>query len=330
MRPDFNKLLVERERAGHSMDYGMTRKSKRLNEADVLQIGGRQGMRKRHKLSGEYKSFNENLNPLKGFLHSKLGKKWDKTYSELRKTFDARSVINNHILEHLFDYVDTHAVIIDGKVMTMGGRYSRQGYVPIKQSYSEYYVCPKDGTLKKPNKQPRRSIVKEQEAQKLREEAKVFRAVDDKTHLRFIGGLWYAFDILELPPAKIVYQRPSGEDKYRVSGYGNGAKYATWAELSEPLKRQFGVKTAVEGVVYDEFTGQQVFREAGSRGYQSARRYGVYSYGPRTLGHAQYYANKRTASRDMLKKLGIDGTATFDEEASVMSHREASKYRKAA
>ena len=49
-------------------------------EADVLQIGGRQGMRKRHKVAGEYKSFNENLNPLKGFLHSKLGKKWDKTW----------------------------------------------------------------------------------------------------------------------------------------------------------------------------------------------------------------------------------------------------------
>lgn len=330
MRPDFNKLLVERERVGHSMDYGMTRKSKRLNEADVLQIGGRQGMRKRHKLSGEYKSFNENLNPLKGFLHSKIGKKWDKTYSELRKTFDARSVINQHILEHLFDYVDVNAVIIDGKIMTMSGRYNPRGYVPIKQSYSDYYVCPKDGTLKKSNKQPRRSIIKQAEADKVREEAKVFRVLDDKTHLRFMDGLWYAFDVLELPPARIEYRRPAGDDKYRVSGYGDGARFVTWAELNEAQRKQFGIKTAVEGVVFDEFTGQQVFREAGTRGYQSARRYGVYSYGPRTLGLAQYYAHKRTASHKMLKAADIDGTAAFDENASTMSHREASKYRKAA
>lgn len=327
MREDFNKLLVERERIGSGRSFHEVRRCKIKGLNDDY-FGGRESMKKRHHIGYETKSFNENLNPLKGFLHSKIGKNWDKVYSELRKTFDARSVINQHILEHLYQYVDTKAVLIDGKVMTLG-KYSSRGYVSIKQCYSDYYVCPKDGTLKKPNKEPRRSIIKQHEADKQREADKVFRVLDDNTHLRFVDGLWYAFDILELPPAKIVYQRPGSVDKFRISGYGDSAKYSTWAELSEPLKRQHGIKTAVEGVVYDEFTKQQVFREAGSRGYQSTRRYGVYSYGPYTLGHAEYYANKRTANHKMLEKLGIDGTATFDGDIK-MSHREASKYRKAA
>ena len=340
MRPDFNKLLVERERAGHKRRFHENRRMKQFDKVDgpggEYAFGGRESMRKRYKVTGNNKSFNENLNPLKGWLHSCLGKKWDKCYSELRKTFDARGVINNHILEHLFDYVEVNTKVVDGIVMVLDGYNGSKGYVPLKKRqynmrWPEYYVCPKDGTLKTMHKPPRRSIVKEAEARKQREIDAVFRKIDDKTHLRLMDGVWYAFDVLPLPPVVVeVYNPYPADHVFTVSrSYSPLKKQKVWAEMNADERKQHGRTRIVSGLVTDEFTGERVSRSDYARGYQSSRRYGVYSYGAPTLAVHQYYANKRTASHKLLKAAGVVGTAAANDE-SVMSHREASKYRKAA
>lgn len=156
MRDDFAKQLTERERIGHSRSYADVRGLKAFKHVDQY-FGGRESMKARHRLNYQTKSFNENLNPLKGWLHSCIGKQWDKCYGELRKKFDARKVVNAHILEHLFDYVEVNAYLKGGKVVFLQlYRYGGQDReLPIKQCRADYYVCPKDGTLKVTSKQPR-------------------------------------------------------------------------------------------------------------------------------------------------------------------------------
>lgn len=304
MREDFNKLLVERERLGHHKKFHEHRRMKAFDRVDgpggEFAFGGRESMKKRHKYNYDMKSFNENLNPLKGFLRSKIGKKWDKVYSELRKTFDSRSVINNHILEHLFQYVDIHAKLIDGRVMTMAGQYSQRGYVPIKESFSDYYVCPKDGTLKVVNKQSYRTIQRQRKIEREREAQKTFRVVDADTHLRFIDGVWYVFGIKDLPPARIEYQRPGSIDKFRVNGWGDSAKYATWEELNAEQRKRFGLPRAVSGTVRDVFLENTIYQ---------GRPLGYGDYGAKNPGTNRYYATKATASQKLLKKFDLVGTA---------------------
>ena len=337
MRPDFNKLLVERERPRSWMKFGYTRKNKNLNAAtDQLGIGGREGMRKRHKISGDYKNFNENLNPLKSWIHSQLGKKWDKSYSDLRKTFDCRGVINNHILEHLFDYIEINTKLVDGVVMVLDGYNGSKGYVPLKKRFSssyrhDYYVCPKDGTVKSMVKQPRRSVIKQQEADAQKKKDSVFRDLGDK-HLHLEeDGVWYVYDVEVLPPVVKEYARPNvpKDHLFTVSGSWGKKREKLWEELNQAEHTTHGVLRIISGDVLDARTNVRTHREDRSRGYQSVRRHGVYSYGQPTAGRDKYYSTKQQASHKLLKQAGLNGSAMYDEDKVIgMSHREASKYRK--
>lgn len=308
MKADFNKLLVERERSGHRMHFGENRHLRILNlkDEDGYPLGGRESMRKRHKISGEYKSFNENLNPLKGWVRGCLGKKWDKCYSELRKTFDARGVINDHILQHLYDYVDVNAKLIDGKVMTTR-RYSGAGFVPISQSLSEYYVCPKDGIVKKTNKAPRRSVIKEEEARKQREKDAVFRALDADNHLHLIDGVWYHFTLKDLPEPTIRIEKPAGVELFKVGNY-NGSRLRSWDDLNEQEKEKYGIARVGFGAVLDLLTGQLVYKKPPPRSSFFGRSRGFYSSRPGDAGAQRYHATKVTASHKLLKQAGIVNT----------------------
>lgn len=312
MRDDFAKQLVERERIGHKMKYGDTRHSKAFKHVDEY-FGGREGIKKRHHLGYSTKSFNENLNPLWGWLRSVVGKKWDKSYSELRKKFDARSTINAHILQHLFQEVEVHTFVGEkGAVMFMDTRYTNKGEQPISKCYKDYYVCPKDGTLKITKKQPRRSIIKQAEADKLKAKLAVSRLLPDGSELhKGEDGIWYHYTFAILPKATVEYVRPVGQTEFKI-GYaylGKGQKTKTWDELNQAERERFGVKVySIPGVV-DVKTGARIT--------------------PSTTRTIRYAATKRTASTKVLRSQGLDGTAAANDE-TVLSHREASKYRKAA
>ncbi len=100
---------------------------------------------------GETKYFNDNLGPLKKFLHSKTGKHWDNVYSELCQKMDKSTVLGQHLIDHLLCFVEINVEIIDGKVYGHDGGFSRYelgsfGFTP------KYYVHPKTGCLTKVKK----------------------------------------------------------------------------------------------------------------------------------------------------------------------------------
>ena len=272
------------------------------------EVGGREPMKHRYRIGYETKVFNENLNPLKGWLHSVLGKKWDKSYSELRKTFDARGVINNHILEHLFDHVEVNTKLVDGVVMVLDGYNGSRGYVPLKTRvynarYPDYYVCPKDGTLKTMGKPPRRSIIKQREAEARAKVLAVKRVLNDKEVLHLVDGVWYHFDLLPVPVAKVVYQKPMSTDVFKIGyHFGKGPdnrREKTWDELNEQERERFGVKQVIGGTAYDEFTGRTVYRDQ-----KGVTHYDRISFHYPVKAEV-YHANKKTASKKHLKQAGL-------------------------
>lgn len=152
------KVLVERPRPG-SRDGSRPRKGywKRLQleltSGDALP---REGMKAR---CGGTRFFNEHLAPLRRFLQSNTGRPWNMVYGEICKHVDRGNVVQKHILTHLFDYVVTNVVMIDGQPCRGAGTGWRAHGEPLRTSHyrDQWYVCPKSGLLRKSKYVPRAS-----------------------------------------------------------------------------------------------------------------------------------------------------------------------------
>jgi hypothetical protein len=306
MRDDFNKVIVERERPGSSDHYHNYRHMRGPKGFKDDEVGGREPMKYHYRVGYDTKPFNENLNPLYGWLHSIIGKNWDKCYSELRKKFDARGVINNHILEHLYQDLQTKAYLnAKGAVVCMDGNYSTRGEVPISRCGKDYYVCPKDGTVKKTHKPPRRSVVMEAAANKIKAELAVKRILNDREVLHLVDGVWFHFDLLPIPKVKIEYHPPLGSTPSTLfkTGYafGPGYKEKTWREMNQAEREKHGTRRIIGGTARDELTNEVVYST--ERQTFRGQRYSLH---PANYRHdSLYLGNKKTANKKQLKAAGL-------------------------
>lgn len=135
MRKDMNKVLVERSRLGGKYD----RKGRQKSLED---LPTKESMKKTHK---DRKILNENLNPLKRFLQSKVGSNWDKVYSEISENLKPDNAVQQHVRDHVWDFVRQHVVIQDKRVYS-----SRRFYGKLMElRNNELYICPMTNILKK-------------------------------------------------------------------------------------------------------------------------------------------------------------------------------------
>jgi hypothetical protein len=153
------KVLVERPRLRHHSGYSGPGKGYHKQMQKWLDAGdsppSREGMKERY---GEYrKHFNENLAPLRRFLQANVGRPWNKVYAEICKHIDRDNVVQKHILTHLFQYVITRVVMIDGQPCRTESYAGRRYGEPLRTSHDRYqwYVCPKSGLLRKSKYVPR-------------------------------------------------------------------------------------------------------------------------------------------------------------------------------
>jgi hypothetical protein len=59
---------------------------------------------------GGTKGFSDHLGPLERYLRSQVGRPWNKVYSEIAAHIRPSNALQQHILSHLFGYVELHAV----------------------------------------------------------------------------------------------------------------------------------------------------------------------------------------------------------------------------
>jgi hypothetical protein len=147
MRSDMSKVLVERPRMRRGNTIGGGREigfRQRLAGEDVpVKVGMKYGHVRR-------KWLNDNLAPLKRFLQSAVGRPWNKVYAEICATMDRRSVVQEHIFQHLFGYVlqEVRAVPSANGKFTVFEAYERASWQPVEQSRSPYFVDPRTGILR--------------------------------------------------------------------------------------------------------------------------------------------------------------------------------------
>lgn len=203
MRKDLNKLLCERERRGSKNHFRYFRKMKIFSHArgeELEDLPSRESMKCRYNRNYDRKEFNENLNPLYGFVRKSVGKKWDETYSELCEVFDMSSVINNHILEHLAHTVETKIIEEDSELFYRW--YNRALQPVIDKDGPEYYVHPRTGVLLKNEKyesyrQRSNRYTKYYKSQNGNTDER--KVISDSLEYRLRNGIWFACEMESFP-----------------------------------------------------------------------------------------------------------------------------------
>lgn len=206
MRTDMYKVIVERPRLG-----GRFASERRVDDLD--ESPRCEGLRRRHR---QRKWLNENLRPLERFLAAQIERPWDKVYAEICERIDRRNTVQQHIHQHLSDFVAVRVVEIDG-VLHSTGRWGSPE--PLHTRWGpRHYVCPRTGLLceNKQRTQARREwIAQHKQAGAERTDRRILGALQQ---LHRVDGLWFAVDLANVADAR---KRQLGAAELRLHGLAN-------------------------------------------------------------------------------------------------------------
>lgn len=142
MREDMFKVIVERPRSGRSW---ATKSKLRYDKCeDRTRVSGKRIV---YEHSGNTKHLNENLAPLKRFLHKQAGRKWNDVFSEICKHLDTGSTVKMHVREHIDDFVKRDIWYDKNGTLRSVGHWRGSG--TASSWWTELYVDPADGVLKR-------------------------------------------------------------------------------------------------------------------------------------------------------------------------------------
>lgn len=192
MRDDMSKVIVERPRKG---GFGDERRAPRLHAE--TEAPARESLKARHR---DRKWLNENLAPLRRWLEAQVDRPWDKVHAELSARIDRRNAVQQHVLQHVEDFVALHVVEVDGVLHYLW--HSGQRRLLAEYWAPRLYVDPKHGLLRRNRGRDRARA--EWERRNRTEHARDVahrRIVSPSLQLLRLDGLWYAVDVETIPPA---------------------------------------------------------------------------------------------------------------------------------
>jgi hypothetical protein len=204
MREDMYKVIVERPRRGKDGDETAARLR---NDFDgPMRLGMRAGYGSR--------SLNENLAPLRRYLQAQIGRPWNKVFSEICTGIDRRNTVQQHIHQHLRDFIAIDVDLREGRLVDLAPRWAFLGRDSgIAQ---ELYVDPRTGLIR--SNKSYRSWRRSDAGRRQREQVEIAtrrRVVDERTFLLLLYGVWYRVETDVLPKVRLVENaadcRPHGQ-----------------------------------------------------------------------------------------------------------------------
>jgi hypothetical protein len=234
MREDMSRVIVERPRLGG--DRGRKGRAVPLDD-----LPKQEGMRRKHVLSGDCKVLNENLSPLRRYLERQVGRPWNKIYSEIARYLRADNTVQQHVRDHLSDFVAVRARW-RFEVLNAGGG----GEEPYDQLWFEpLYVDPNDGLLKRTDRL--------RQAKAFSRALRVPSTPPDRIglapdrELRRIDGLWFAVTLAPLPAPE-----------YRAFGEIRTIPLKGYARRSPVIEMELTVRRLATPAVWDVVSGALV------------------------------------------------------------------------
>ncbi|MBX3430395.1 MAG: hypothetical protein KF779_12520 [Hyphomonadaceae bacterium] len=228
-----SKVIVERPRTGRAWAGLRPGRTRALVDDDGEPIKAK-GAREPKGREQKTKALNETLNPLKRYLASNVGRPWNKVYSEINEHLKPTSTVQQHVRDHLDDFVATKTRMKGGAVVVtprFGGERA------LEDDWCLYYVHPRTGLLRKNEKYKRWNARRREARQRAdAERAARMRVVDAKTQLHLLKGAWWEVKLAKIPerqaytdvvhraglsdmPLELLYGRPGvyARDKQQLS-----------------------------------------------------------------------------------------------------------------
>ena len=205
MREDMYKVIVERPRRGKGGD---TVAARLRNDFDgPTRLGTRVGY--------GYRGLNENLAPLRRYLRAQIGRPWNKVFSEICSNIDGRNTVQQHIRQHISDFIAIDVDVRDGRLVDLGN-HSR--FLPSGSGiFQELYVDPRTGLIRL-NKDYRswRHRAAERRRREQAEIADRRRTVDERTLLLLLDDIWFRVEVDVLPNERRIAQVVDGKERRYV------------------------------------------------------------------------------------------------------------------
>lgn len=231
MRHDMSRVIVERPRRGGNR----CRKGRQIPLED---LPSKQGMRRRYVEQGVDKELNENLAPLRRYLERQVGRPWDKVYSEIAASLRVDSTVQQHVRDHLGDYV-----LIKPR-REVGWRLF--GVAMPGGWFQRFYVDPVDGILRRTDQMPEAKA--KRAAARLRQQhvCPIERVVlSSKCELRRVGGIWFEVKLASLP-----------EPEYRDFRVTETVPLSPWASRGSTFEVNRVVRRLITPGCFDVVTGE--------------------------------------------------------------------------
>ena len=234
------KVIVERPRHDHRGKWARLGRSIPLLDADDQPLRARVPMND-HRRS---KRLNENLAPLRRYLVKQINRPWNKVYSEICENLKTTSTVQQHVRDHIEDFVAIKTRLEGGQIRTTG-RWG--GDKPLTKEFRELYVHPRTGLLKRnPHFQSWKKHRQQRQSQALKERDDRMRVVDEHTQFhRLKDGTWWEVTLAKRPDgfAEDVVLR-SGLSKLPAEElYGRRGVYAVdKRQLSKADKKRHGLR----------------------------------------------------------------------------------------
>jgi len=186
-----SKIIVERPRVGRAMSGLRAGRTRVVEDDDGEPIRATRGGRapKRDK-PVKTKRLNETLNPLRRYLQSQVERPWNKIYSEISENLKATSTVQQHVRDHIEDFVAIKTRTRDG-VLMVTPRWG--GERPLADDHRRFYVHPRTGLLRE---NPHYRSWTKRHREKLEAEARDrftrLREIDGKTQLHKLkDDIWW-------------------------------------------------------------------------------------------------------------------------------------------
>jgi hypothetical protein len=201
MRKDMSKVIVERPRVGRSWAGRKPGRTRVVADDDGEPLRTARGAaREPVRPPRKTKSLNENLNPLRRYLAAQVGRPWNKVFAEISEHLKPTSTVQQHVRDHLEDFVAVKTRMRGGKVV-LTPRFG--GERPLDEDWRHFYVHPRTGLLRLNERrttfQRARRLARERAAVEL---AQRMRALGPMTQAHLFGEGWWEVKLAKIRGAE--------------------------------------------------------------------------------------------------------------------------------
>ena len=198
------------------------------------------GMRRGAKLARHSKWLNENLAPLRRYLERQVNRPWDKVWSDICENLSTASTVQQHVRDHIVDFVGVHSFVKDGVVFVAPPRHG--ALQPLAESHYRLYVDPRSGLLRK-NKHYKSWQAKHRETQAAAAKHRATRMREISPGVqahKLDDNCWWEIRLAPIPTRITSYAAPLGETRYFTvfDAYTDVVKAAKLSKL--PIGELYG------------------------------------------------------------------------------------------